>query len=319
METKQMERKKKNKNKRGLLMMEDIFFFFKLLKSNYNFYSLICFALEFFFAIFVIFLALIIPLISIMPNELVQYSSSDSEDDTFNLPLKKQKLQQPPPIILQKFSKIPLKITKKNRKNGILLNQELNEISFIYIQFVPDEKFLCKVNDTINIINQTLNTQVGINSNMTYIKNLCINPLTLNANTLHISLCYNFHMKKNELDNLTKNISTDSEIKKIKFPLSLKFENQVKLFPNEDKSKYFVAFVLDKSSRDIVQPIVDYINSHNLNVKKYDVNSLHTSIAEINTEIEIPIPSISLNTKEIRIDNDSLVITRGRSIKLISG
>lgn len=255
---------------------------------------------------------------------LVGYSDSESEyeiNETFDKeePRKKRKINALPLTILNKFSKVPLKINTSITKENII-NEKL-ETTFAYIPILINEESKLIIENIINDVKIKLRDINDNNNsnNKLLIKKLYYNELTDSTNTLHISLSYNLTMRKLEMDNMIKNITNDYLLKSIKLPIPLKFINKVQLFPNIEKNKYFIGLLLNDENISQLQPFVQCFNKYNSS-HIYDPKKLHISLATIEVDnnkkmletntIEIPLQTIKL----IKVQASSIEISRGRSI-----
>lgn len=252
---------------------------------------------------------------------LVGYSDSESENENVDReePIKKRKLNSPPLTILNKFSKVPLKINNnitKESKNLINEKTEKTETTFAYIPILITEDFKSIIDNIIDDIK----IKIGdISNNNLSIKKLYYNELTESTDILHISLSYNLTMNKLELDNMINDITTNDLLKEITLPITLNFTNKIQLFPNTQGNKYFIGLLLNDESISQLEPFVQCFNKYNSSYI-YDCKKLHISLASFEVDnnnntleshsFEIPVGT----TKMMKIDASSVEITRGRSI-----
>ncbi|GME66681.1 unnamed protein product [[Candida] boidinii] len=255
-------------------------------------------------------------------NHIAEYGTSSSEDDDDHTGAKPMNdtnsnnfLLDDPPIDLQlRFSKTPAFFKKNNAHTSV------NSItSFIYIpvEFNTIQYELITIYN--NYVSQLLRKHMnefkyGANNNgddyCLYADNIKMNSYS-NDQELHISLCYNFTIKLEKIDEFKEQLIniTDTHLKNLK---EIKFKPEITLIPNTltiinkdeyacDESyrddrydKIFIALKLTDESqfrlKDFISAVNDLIQSSCgrsqglAPVQPYDFQQLHCSIGEIDID-----------------------------------
>lgn len=250
---------------------------------------------------------------------LVNYTDSDtetekeegSEIESGENNLEKEERRKIPIDVLNKFSKAPLKLhLNKDKKEN--WNKRKMETSFAYIPIKPNKKLIIEVERIINVIISNGNENNVINN----IKNLCINELTKDIETLHISLSYNITKSKDEMDDMITGIENELE-HAIKFPMNIQFEKEFRYLYNQDGSKCFIALVVSRDDGNHLEKLVSFFNQHSSMEHSYDAGLLHVSVAVMegcSVSSSNTLPSQLSLPEPPTLRARCVEVTRGRSV-----
>ncbi|KAG7886383.1 hypothetical protein KL938_000036 [Ogataea parapolymorpha] len=197
----------------------------------------------------------------------LQYSS-DSESDTQE-PLK------PPESFLFKYSETPVfrrKETSTKRTSHIYLHIPLSDEQYALLHSLA-QKFWDELSQRC-VLNESVTLQETL-----------FDELTDTPKTLHISLSYNLTFEDDQ--KLRQFIALLEENLPLRTPLMVGFSGEIRLLPSLDKSKQFVALIVDQETRNKLRSTVELINHHvpgnrdGDNNIRYDPDLLHCTIGEI--------------------------------------
>ncbi|OWB54579.1 hypothetical protein B5S28_g429 [[Candida] boidinii] len=261
-------------------------------------------------------------------NHIREYDSSsddDSEDEIINdtdTNSNKISLDDPPIELDLRFSKTPSFIKKDNinninNNNNNNNNDNDNSItSFIYIPIELNNNQYKLISIYNNYVSQELNKHMNeFNYGDKNSDDNCLYSIKNYSNNkeLHISLCYNFRISLNKINEFKENLIniTNNHLKNLK---NLKFKSDITLIPNKltifNKNEYeneykdddiydkiFIALKLTEQSQFKLKEFLSAVNylieslceesqsekSHGRQkpVQPYDFHELHCSIGEI--------------------------------------
>ncbi|KAG7758899.1 hypothetical protein KL911_000036 [Ogataea haglerorum] len=226
----------------------------------------------------------------------LQYSS-DSESDP------QEPLKPPPESFLLKYAETPVfrrKGTPTRRTSHISLHIPLSGEQHALLHSLV-QKFwneLCRqcVLDESATLQETL-----------------FDELTEAARSLHISLSYNLTFENDE--KLREFISLLEEKLPLKTPLKVGFSGEIRLLPSLDRSKQFVALMVDQETRNSLRSTVELINDHvpgnrdGDNNIPYSPDLLHCTIGEVHQKDL----QFSAHLQPVTLAAASIVASQGRS------
>lgn len=236
----------------------------------------------------------------------VGYSESDSDDGGPVPPPPVPPL--PPADILNKFSKVPLRVSGKRTASS----SSRKETTFVYVPVKPDAGFLSRIEAILESVRKSLDRP---NQQRLQLHNLSVNKLTGGPSTLHVSLCHNMTLSSSDLDALIEYALKDTTVAAIRFPLTLRFQPDVHLLYNDDRSRCFVAFRLVSECVAVLRPLVELLNAYSGTL--YDPTSLHVSVGVLSSPDLSSLPSVlrlPACTRPGPVRTESVELTRGRSV-----
>lgn len=215
---------------------------------------------------------------------------------------------------MHKFSKVPLQVTRKRMASGSVIRSDSSskETTFVYLPVTPDAGLLARITAILDGVSSSLD---GHTEQHLPLLNLSVNELTGGASVLHVSLCHNMTLSRPDLDAFIEHVRHDSTLAGIRFPLELRFQSDVHLLYNNDRSRCFVALRLTPACVAAVRPLVELLNAYS--GTPYDPALLHVSVGVLSPPNGSSLPGTLKLPASSRLDSiriDSAELTRGRSV-----
>ncbi|KAG7824122.1 hypothetical protein KL909_002120 [Ogataea angusta] len=226
----------------------------------------------------------------------LQYSS-DSDSDT------QEALRPPPESFLLKYSETPVfrrKETPSKRTTHVFLHIPLSNEQHALLHSLA-RKFW-----------DELSRRCVLDESATLLETL-FDELTDTARSLHISLSYNLTFENDQ--KLGEFISLLEEKLSLKTPLEVGFSGETRLLPSLDRSKQFVALMVDQETRNKLESTVELINHHipgkrdGVNNMPYSPDFLHCTIGEIHQKDV----QFSAHLQPVTLAAASVMASQGRS------
>ena len=236
----------------------------------------------------------------------VGYSDSDSDDAG---PVPPPPPPPPPADILNKFSKMPLRVGGKRTATD---GTSRKETTFVYVSVTPDAGLLSRIETILESVRKSLDRP---DQQLLQLHNLSVNKLTGGPSTLHVSLCHNMILSSLDLDALIEYVLSDTTVAAIRFPLTLRFQPDVHLLYNDDRSRCFVALRLVSECVAVLRPLVELLNAYSGTL--YDPASLHVSVGVLSSPGISSLPAtlrLPACTRPGPVKAESAELTRGRSV-----
>lgn len=234
---------------------------------------------------------------------------------------KVARLNEPPAMVYNRFSKTPLKIHKGPTPWTKLPVADHLETVFFYYQIIPDATLLGSIETVIESAKHTIIDDFGIPESHLGIVNLANNSVTLGVEPLHISACHNIRLKAQQVAHLVQGLRQHPSLRRLQFPLQLEFIPMAKFYRGEEKHSFFLTLQLSPASIDLLEPSVDLINRMRNDNATYCATNLHFSIAKFAlasaardhagdlTTLQLPPAPLATN-----VSVNSLMLTKGRAL-----